>query len=62
MEKEEGMGPASIVPTKSLAILDPRLDQPSSRYLQVNQSSAVRGRRIVQTSPTQVTDPAHFEV
>lgn len=61
MEKEEGLGPTSIVPTESLAILDPRLDQPSSRYLQVNRSSAMRDRT-VQTSPTQVTDPAHFEV
>ena len=62
MEKEEGLGPTSIVPTKLLAVLDPRLDQPSSRYLQVNQSRVMRDGRILQTSPTQVTDPAHFEV
>ena len=62
MEKEEGMGPTSTCPHKSLAILNPRLDQPSSRYHQVNQNSTMWDGRIAQPSPTQVTDPKHFEV
>lgn len=62
MEKEEGMGPTSTCPHKSLAILDPRLDRPYSRHRQVKQNSTMQDGGIARPSPTQVTDPKLFGV